>query len=60
MQSSPVGSSSDKSQRRIKEERFPLYKDREVGFRQNEQMMTACLTEVQRDDDVDTDEEVYD
>ena len=23
-------------------------------------MMTACLTEVQRDDDVDTDEEVYD
>lgn len=45
----------------INEQKFPLYNDEQVGFRSsNSHSYSACLTEVERDDDVDTDEEVYD
>lgn len=34
-----------------------MYDDRDIGFTQEQH--SSCLTEIQQDDDVDTDEEVY-
>jgi len=41
----------------MKEVSFPLFIDQDIGI---SGQYTDCLTEARQDDDVDTDEEVYD
>ena len=50
--------SPEERQSFLEEIKFPLYHDRDIGFEREQDQ--SCIKEVQLDDDVDTDEDVYD